>query len=143
MKISFSLRAFILYFVILGTLSWFILDKAVEHLNIALRQSAESVLVDTANLLATSLEHEFRDQSLDTWEIERMFTDAYRRDVNAQIYSLHKTKIDTEVYITDKKGIVVYDSAGVYTGEDFFQVAGREADPGGGIWRTYQFSRPG
>ena len=119
MKISFSLRAFIVYFLILGTLSWFILDKAIERLNIALRQSAESVLVDTANLLATSLEHEFKDGSLDTWEIQRLFNDAYQRQTGAKIYNIVKDEVDTEVYVTDAKGMVVYDSLGEKVGEDY------------------------
>ncbi|MCP4007979.1 MAG: two-component system sensor histidine kinase CreC, partial [Proteobacteria bacterium] len=38
---------------------------------------------------------------------------------NAQIYSVHKDRIDTEVYITDRNGTVVYDSSGEHTGEDF------------------------
>jgi two-component system sensor histidine kinase CreC len=119
MKVSFSLRAFVVYFIILACLSWFFLDKAIERLNVALRQSAESVLVDTANLLATSLEHEFEDQTLDTWEIERLFSDAYDRKLNALIYNVQKEKVDTEVYITDRNGIVVYDSSGEHGGEDY------------------------
>ena len=119
MKVSFSLRAFVVYFIILACLSWFFLDKAIERLNVALRQSAESVLVDTANLLATSLEHEFDDQTLDTWEIERLFSEAYERDLNALIYNVQKDRVDTEVYITDRNGIVVYDSSGEHAGEDF------------------------
>ncbi len=118
-KISFSLRAFVFYFVILATLSWFILDEAIERLNIALRKSAESVLVDTANLLATSLEQQLTDGSLDTWEIERLFDAVYQRKLNAQIYQVLKQEVDTEVYVTDREGKVVYDSTGVHTGEDF------------------------
>lgn len=119
MKISFSLRAFVVYFLILATLSWFILDKAIERMNVALRQSAESVLVDTANLLATSLEQEFEDQTLDTWEISQLFSKAYQREINARIYQVYKEKIDTEVYVTDRQGVVVYDSTGMHTGEDY------------------------
>lgn len=119
MRISFSLRAFVFYFLILATLSWFILDKAIERLNIALRQSAESVLVDTANLLATSLEQEFSDGVLDTFEIQRLFAEAYRRPLDARIYDVLKERVDTEVYVTDRDGMVVYDSTGEHTGEDF------------------------
>jgi two-component system sensor histidine kinase CreC len=118
-RISFSLRAFAVYFVVLATLSWFILDEAIERFNITLRQSAESVLVDTANLLATTLEQEFTDQILDTGKIERLFTDAYQRQLNAQIYSVLKERIDTEVYITDKSGTVVFDSSGENVGKDY------------------------
>ena len=119
LKISFSLRAFVVYFIILATLSWFILDKAIERLNVALRQSAESVLVDTANLLATSLEQEFTGQTLDTWQIERLFSAAYQREIDAQIYNVLQEHIDTEVYVTNRDGLVVYDSAGRHNGEDF------------------------
>ncbi|MBX2868372.1 MAG: two-component system sensor histidine kinase CreC [Acidiferrobacterales bacterium] len=118
-KISFSLRAFVFYFAILATLSWFILDEAIERLNVALRKSAESVLVDTANLLATSLEQQLSDGSLDTWEIERLFDAVYQRKLQAQIYQVLKEKVDTEVYVTDGQGKVVYDSTGLNTGEDF------------------------
>lgn len=118
-KISFSLRAFVFYFVILATLSWFILDEAIERLNVALRKSAESVLVDTANLLATSLEQQLTDGSLDTWEIERLFDAVYQRKLKAQIYQVLKEEVDTEVYVTDGEGKVVYDSTGLHTGEDF------------------------
>ena len=121
MKISFSLRAFIVYFIILASLSWFILDRAIERLNVAMRQSAESVLVDTANLLATSLEHAFNDQVLDTRKIERLFSDAYKRKPKAQIYRNLKETVDIEVYVTDGKGIVVYDSSGEHGGEDYSQ----------------------
>jgi two-component system sensor histidine kinase CreC len=121
MKISFSLRAFIVYFIILASLSWFILDKAIERLNVAMRQSAESVLVDTANLLAVSLQHEFNDQILDTGEIERLFSNAYERKLGAQIYRILKDEVETGVYVTDRKGVVVYDSSGEHGGEDYSQ----------------------
>ena len=119
MKISFSLRAFALYFMVLAGLAWFILGEATERMQTTLRQSAESVLVDTANLMATTLEHQFSDQTLDTWEIERLFSEAYRRKLNAQIYDVRKERIDTEVYVTDRRGMVVYDSSGEHTGADF------------------------
>ena len=75
--------------------------------------------MDTANLLATSLEQEFRDGTLDTWEIQRLFTEAYRRDLDARIYHVLKERIDTEVYVTDRDGVVVYDSTGEHTARTF------------------------
>lgn len=119
MKISFSLRAFGAYFIVLALLAWFILDEATERMTTTLRQSAESVMVDTANLLATMMEHEFSYMTLNTWEIKRLFAEGYTRKLDAQIYGVHKDRIDTEVYITDREGRVVYDSSGEHTGEDF------------------------
>ncbi|WP_428033514.1 two-component system sensor histidine kinase CreC [Amphritea sp.] len=118
-KISFSLRAFFVFFIILGALTWFFLDKATDKLSTAFQQSSETVLVDTANLLATSLEHQFRDQVLDTDEISRIFEESYKRKIQAQIYSLYKDAIDLEIYITNRQGIVIYDSTGLHEGENF------------------------
>lgn len=119
MKLSVSLRAFVAYFLVLGALTWFFLDKATDKLSTAFQQSSETVLVDTAALLATSLEQQFRDQVLDTGEISHLFEQSYQRRIKAQIYSLFKDTIDLEIYITNRQGIVVYDSTGLNEGEDF------------------------
>ena len=119
MKISFSLRAFVLFFVLLGSLTWLFLDKATEKMRVAFQQSSETVLVDTAVLLATSLEQQFKNQVLDTDEISQLFEKSYQRKIKAQIYSLYKDEIDLEIYITNRQGIVVYDSTGLHEGKDF------------------------
>lgn len=119
MKVSFSLRAFIIYFSVLAALTWFFLDKATDKLSTAFQQSSETVLVDTATLLATSLEQHFRDQVLDTDEISHLFEQSYQRQFQAQIYSLYKDTIDLEIYITNRQGIVIYDSTGLHKGEDY------------------------
>ncbi len=119
MKLSFSLRAFVAYFIILGGLSWFFLDQAKEKLTTAFQQSSETVLIDTATLLATSLEQQFRDDVIDTEEVAQLFKKSYQRRIRAQIYSLYKDSIDLEMYITNRQGIVVYDSTGRNIGEDY------------------------
>ncbi|MFT7526705.1 MAG: hypothetical protein ACI9LY_001856 [Arenicella sp.] len=58
MKMSYGLRAFVIYFVILGTLICFTLDNAIERLNDGMRQSAESVIVNIAHVLAAFIEDE-------------------------------------------------------------------------------------
>jgi len=119
MKLSFSLRAFVAYFFILAVLTWFFLDKATDKLRTAFQQSSETVLVDTATLLATSLEQQFKNQILDTAEISHLFEQSYRRQIKAQIYSLSKNSIDLEIYITNRDGIVMYDSTGLNEGDDY------------------------
>ena len=127
LKISFSLRAFIIYFVILGSLSWYLVDNALERLNDGMRQSAESVMVDMAHLLATEIEQQFADDytfeseevRIDTLIIDNTFSQILSRQIEAKIYEITKTAIDTSVYITDKSGIVIYDSTGKATGEDY------------------------
>jgi two-component system sensor histidine kinase CreC len=122
MKLSYSLRAFGIYFIILGSLIWFTLDNAIERLNDSMRQSAESVLVDTANILASVIENEL-DPTLSTQPntaaLSQVFVDVKKRQLSAQIYQINKASIDTEVYVTDAAGVVIYDSSGLHLGEDY------------------------
>ena len=91
MKISYSLRAFGIYFIILGSLIWFTLDNAIERLNDGMRQSAESVLVDMAQLLASFIEDEASKQGvLTTTQLKRVFTDLNQREFTAQIYQVRQ-----------------------------------------------------
>ena len=135
MKISYSLRAFAIYFVILGSLIWFTLDNAIERLNDGMRQSAESVMVDMANILASHLELNLLTSSnnneLNTTALEQIFTAANKREINAQIYQVTKKIVDSQIYITNKDGIVLYDSTNRHTGENFSR------------WRDVRFTLDG
>ena len=120
MKISYSLRAFGIYFLILGSLIWFTLGNAIERLNDGMRQSAESVLVDIAQLLATFVEDEAIEKGqLTTTQLKRIFEELEQRRFSAQIYQVTKTEVDSEVYVTDAKGVIIYDSTGQHVGEDY------------------------
>lgn len=122
MKIGFGLRAFIIYFLILGTLIWFTLDNAIERLNDGMRQSAESVLVDGVQILAGFIEDQLQQQQeLSTEQFERVFERVHKRQFEAQIYQIIKTSVDSQVYVTDQRGIIIYDSTGLDVGEDFSQ----------------------
>jgi len=119
-KISYSLRAFGIYFLILGSLIWFTLDNAIERLNDGMRQSAESVLVDIAQLLATFVEDEAIEKGqLSTTQLKRIFEELGQRKFSAQIYQVTKTDVDSEVYVTNDKGVIIYDSTGENVGEDY------------------------
>ncbi len=120
MRISYGLRAFAIYFLILGTLVWFTLDNAVERLNDSMRQSAESVMVDMANLLAEIIEQDLPTSTeLPTKTLAALFNELAQRDLQAKIYNVVKTQVDSSVIVTDAAGIVLFDSTGTHTGADF------------------------
>ena len=132
MKISYSLRAFGIYFVILGSLIWFTLDNAIERLNDGMRQSAESVLVDLAHILAATSEDQLAQQSKATstdklarlsstnsQQLARVFNSVGQRELQAKIYQVTKTSVDTQVYVTDQNGIVIYHSNGQDIGKNY------------------------
>ena len=121
MKISYSFRAFVIYLGILGGLIWFTLENAVERLNDGMRQSAESVLVDTSHILSALIESNLEKGSITppVAQLKKVFKEVDSRQLNAQIYQINKKNIDSQVYVTDKKGVVIYDSSGEHEGENF------------------------
>ena len=121
MKISYSFRAFVIYLGILGGLIWFTLENAVERLNDGMRQSAESVLVDTSHILSALIESNLEKGSTTppVAQLKKVFKEVDSRQLNAQIYQINKQNIDSQVYVTDNKGVVIYDSSGEHEGENF------------------------
>ena len=83
-------------------------------------QAAEEPLVDLSHLLASLVEQDLRDGQVDASRFREAFEAAYRREFLAQIYQLKKTRIETHVYVTDREGIVRFDSqGGAREGQDF------------------------
>ena len=83
------------------------------------RESAEESLVDTAHLLATLLERSAYEGIIPTDELERTLAHLARRPVYAKIFEIEKTAVDLHVYVTDRDGIVLFDSRGRDVGVDY------------------------
>lgn len=121
MKISFSFRLMLVYFLIIGGLAWFIVHKAFDILDTSVSQAAEGVMVDSANLIAELVSQDIEDGEINLERIRFLIPAYLERNINAQIYSVLKQKPDMQIYITDDKGTVLFDSAGRVGGEDFSQ----------------------
>ncbi|MDR0273943.1 MAG: two-component system sensor histidine kinase CreC [Burkholderiaceae bacterium] len=83
------------------------------------RESAEESLVETAQLMASVIEQDVEDGALPLDRIAAIFRDAYARPFSAQIYQLHKTRIELRAYVTNASGVVVYDATGRALGQDY------------------------
>ncbi|MDO5624350.1 MAG: two-component system sensor histidine kinase CreC [Pseudomonadota bacterium] len=83
------------------------------------RESAEDGLIETTQLLATVIEQEVEHGALPTDRIGGLFRDLYARRFSAQIYNLHKTRVELRAYVTNRYGQVVYDSTGRDLGQDY------------------------
>ena len=95
------------------------LYRVVSDLDPRYRESTEESLVETSQLMATLIEQDVRDGVLDTSRVEALFKSAYAREFEAQIFGITKTKVELRSYVTDNKGIVVFDSTGQSVGKDF------------------------
>ena len=96
--------------------------KASENVERQYSQASEEPLVDFAHLFASLIEVDVKSGAIDSSRFREAFSKAYQRKFLAKIYQLEKTKIQTHVYVTDKDGIVVFDSEnGQREGQDYSQ----------------------
>jgi len=94
--------------------------KMRENIATQYSQAAEEPLVDFAHLFASLIELDIKGGKIDSAKFREGFQNAYKRTFLAQIYQLEKKSIQTNVYVTDEKGIVIFDSEeGKREGEDY------------------------
>lgn len=118
MKLSH--RIFVGYFLVVAIAGFFLLKSVHEELRPAVRQSMEETLVDTANLLAEIVEQDVRNGTIATSNFADAIQDFLKRQPAADIWGFKKNTITHRIYITDDKGVVVYDSdEGKAVGEDY------------------------
>jgi len=114
-------RIFLVYLLLVGGGAWYLIGWAMSSVRPRYLESMEESLVDAANLFAAAVEAEaLPDARLAPDALHRLFDPAYQRSLNARIYSLRKTDVDLRIYVTDVKGIVIYDSNhGADEGKDY------------------------
>lgn len=103
-------RIFVGFALVLVAVFFFLVDWILSDVNIQPRKAMEESMVDTAHILAAFLEARMTEPRIPVDEAGAVLDAAGRREFRAQIYELGKTGITSRVYITDKQGIVLYDS---------------------------------
>src|SRR5687768_12572520 len=117
MKIG--LRIFLGYFLIVGFAAFFVMRVIVEEVKPGVRQAMEASLVDTANALATLAAPDLRAGRIRDGRFARALDALRAQPLEADISGVRKRGFDFRVYITDARGIVVYDSTGKDVGADY------------------------
>jgi two-component system sensor histidine kinase CreC len=98
-----------------------LLPVILERVGRQYLEAAEEPMVDTANILAAIIgQHVNESGALDLSTIRAGMTEARERKVDAQIYNVAKTGVTTHLYVTDRHGVVLFDSeGGSREGKDF------------------------
>ncbi len=82
-------------------------------------QATEEMMVDTAHLLAELAAKDMKEGSVETANLRKAFDDAHARRFESKIFDHLKQSVGINAYITDAKGIVIFDSdAGRREGQD-------------------------
>lgn len=116
---NITLRLLLGYFLIVGLAAWFVLNSFTQEVKPGVRQTMEETLVDTAHLLAEIAAEDMSSGQFDSTRFAAAFKRYQSRDPHADIWGFRKDSVDLRVYITDARGIVLYDSAGTATGQDY------------------------
>ncbi|MFC3717175.1 two-component system sensor histidine kinase CreC [Luteimonas soli] len=117
MKIG--LRILLGYFVIVALAAWLLGNVFVQEVKPGVRQAMEDTLADTANVLAELATDDFLAGRIDDGRFAARVRGLAERDIDARIWGFRKHSSDYRVYVTDARGIVVFDSAGRDVGRDY------------------------
>ncbi|MBK0002558.1 two-component system sensor histidine kinase CreC [Erwinia sp. S38] len=119
MKIG--MRLLLGYFLIVAIAAWFVLNIFLQEVKPGVRRATEGMLVDTATLLAQFARSDMLSGNPQHGQLAQAFSQLANYRVAANISGITKTRNEYRVYLTDAKGMVVFDSAGVALGQDYSQ----------------------
>ena len=119
-SINLSVRVFLVYFTLIGVAAYWGFNVVSSQVKPTIRQVTEESLVESANLLA-----EFAGPVLQDVRAKKEFSkhvEAFnKRQYQATIFGVKKESTSIRIYITDKKGIVIFDSENKALGQDYSQ----------------------
>lgn len=118
---KFGLKLFLAYAGILGLGIYFFLNSMLLEVKPGLRQSLETALIDTSNLLAEVVGPSAINEPIQIQLLKPAIEKTLKRPINATIWSHKQAKTDLRVYVTNRQGIVIYDSSNQDIGADYSQ----------------------
>ncbi|MDB6163554.1 MAG: histidine kinase [Xanthomonadaceae bacterium] len=114
-----GLRMFLGVFLIVGVAAFFVMRVFVDEVKPGVRQAMESSLADTAAVLAQLAADDLGAGHMADGRFAREVEAAKRRHLGATVWSFRKDRLGYRIYVTDARGVVVYDSQGVDLGRDY------------------------
>lgn len=103
-------RIFIVFVLIIGTGMFALTRWLSDDLKSRYNEAVEEPMVDIAHILAESIGKQLLRGEINVDDLKLAFDQSYARRFSAQIFELEKSQVDMQVYVTDAKGIVIFDS---------------------------------
>ena len=114
-----GLRILLGYFLVVGLAAWFLLNVFMQQVKPGVRSTQEDTLVDTAQLLASLVAPDLQAGTLDASPVAQRLRDHAQRSVDIEINGIRKRTLDYRIYITDRHGVVLFDTSGRDVGQDY------------------------
>lgn len=103
-------RLFATFFILAGISFVTLIDWIADDLRPRYLAAMEESMIDMATVLAAYIEHDLRGGTVQTDTLSAVFDAAQKKRFSARIYEMEKNKINAQIYVTNDKGIVLYDS---------------------------------
>ena len=107
------------FFLVSGLAAFFVLRVFVAEVKPSVREVMEDMLIDTANILAELASDDLAAGKIADGRFADNVRDYAQRPIDAKMWGLTKQSLDFRVYVTDSKGLVLFDSEIVATGDDY------------------------
>jgi len=117
--VKIGLRVLLGYFLIVALAALLVARVFVQEVKPGVRQAMEDTLVDTANLLAELARDDLLAGRIAQGGFARGVHALADRDIGAGIWGFDKRRANYRIYVTDARGIVVFDSSGQDLGADY------------------------
>ncbi len=111
---SIRRRIILSYIAILGISCALIIYLTLQDLMPRYSEAVEETLVDTSQILAHLIASQSDGKRIDFTFLENTFASLETDRFRADIYGKVKTTSDLRVYVTDSKGILLYDSQNIH-----------------------------
>jgi len=119
---SIRSRIILSFVLLVGLGFYFLTDYIISGLRPRYLEAVEESLVDQAYVLAAMVEAQMQYEKIPTDKIRTALQTLRGKTLSAKIYKLVKTGVDEKVYITDARGLVIFDSdSGLNEGRDYSQ----------------------
>ena len=117
---SIRSRIFLGIIILFSVGFYFLIDIVADDIEMRYRESTEEPLVDTARVLASIASSSVIDGNIDLSLFREGFKNVQSQAFSAQIFGLLKNHVDLHLYITNRAGIVIFDSDnGESEGQDY------------------------
>lgn len=114
-----GMRLLLGYFLIVAVAGWFVFAIFVQEVKPGVRRAMEGTLIDTATLMAEVAKDDLLSGHVQDGRLAKAFNELRFQPINASISGINKVRNEYHIYLTDRQGKVIFDSAGLAVGQDY------------------------